>query len=56
VSWAAGATETMQRNEEESECQFLAEEETAAVICFIYLSTTYITKFCMYLFSKLFFF
>jgi hypothetical protein len=58
---AAGETETMQKNiqdwfelnEGDPGFQLLTEEETAAVIFFIYfISTTHIIKFSIYFFSS----
>jgi hypothetical protein len=64
VSTAAGETETTQENiqdwleldEGNPGFQLLTNEETAAVIffLFIFISTTYVIKFCTYLFSKFF--
>jgi hypothetical protein len=62
---AAGETETTQENirdwlqldEGDPGFQLLTEEEIAAVIffhLFIFISTTYIIKFSVYLFSKYF--
>jgi hypothetical protein len=60
---AAGETETTQGNiqdwlqldEEDPGFQLLTEEEIAAVIfLFIFISTIYIIKFSIYLFSKFF--
>jgi hypothetical protein len=60
---AAGETETAQENiqdwlkldERDPGFQLLTEEGIAAVINFIFTSTTYIIKFSIYLFSCLFF-
>jgi hypothetical protein len=62
---ATGVTETTQENIQDwleldkgdTGFQLLTEEEIAAVIffLFIFISTTYIIKFSIYLFSKFFF-
>jgi hypothetical protein len=58
---AAGETKTTQENildwlqldEEDPGLQLLSEEEIAKVIFFICVSTTFMIKFSIYLFSKL---
>jgi hypothetical protein len=58
---AAGETETtqdwLQLDEGDPGFQLLTEQEIAAVIYFVFISisTTYIIKFSIYLFSKIFF-